>query len=211
MANAGRRPIALMTLAALVVAAGAVWLGVTTGQAATSLPADKMSVIGSDVETMAPGEDVSLLGPTRMRTSSTEDLIFQVTAECSLTTNVTTIGNDDSRAFGQVRVWVTVDGKEVAVAPGNSNGRVVFCNRAYQRTTEGFDDEDATIKTFFSTREANGFNWVKLNLGNGIHTIEVRGELTKEATANATAMAAVGNRTLVVEPTKAAHNETLGP
>jgi len=208
MGRAKRRSLAAVSVAA--VALGAVWLGVTIGQAATSYPADKMSVIGSDVETVAPGDDISLLGPTKMRTSSTEDLIFQVTAECALTTNLTTVGNDDSRAFGKVRVWVTVDGKEVPVAPDKPNGRIVFCNRAVERRTTNFDDEDATIETFEDTRDANGFNWVKLNVGNGVHTIEVRGELTADGTENATAMAAIGNRTLVVQPTKAAHGETLG-
>ena len=45
---------------------------------------------------------------------------------------------------------------------------------------------------------------------NGIHTITVKGELTKDASTNATAEAAVGNRTLVIEPTHAAPNETNG-
>jgi hypothetical protein len=208
MEHTHRSPAAIAVVVALVVAAAAALIGVASGQAATSYPADKMTVVGSKVETAAPGESVTLMS-AKMRTSSTEDLILQVTAECSLTTNVTTIGNDDSRAFGQVRVWVEVDGKQVPAASGDPDGKVVFCNRAYQRTTEGFDDEDATIKTFFKTRTANGFNWVKLDAGNGIHTIVVKGDLSTEGTANATAEAAIGNRTLVVQPTKAVHNETL--
>jgi hypothetical protein len=208
MGRANGRAVVVVSVIAAVVALTAVWIGVTSGQAATSMPADKMTVAGSKVETATPGENVTLLS-ARMRTSSTEDLILQVTAECSLTTNVTTVGNDNSRAFGQVRLWVEVDGKQVPISSDSNDGKVVFCNRAYQRTTEGFDDQDATIKTFFKTREANAFNWVALNVGNGIHLIEVKGELTKEATTNATAEAAVGNRTVVVEPTHAAHNETL--
>jgi hypothetical protein len=211
MERARRRSVTVAAMTIAVVALAVVWIGVTSGQAADSLPADKMGVVAADTEVVSPSENVSLLGPTKMRTSSTEDLIFQVTAECALTTDVKTVGNDDQSAAGLVKIWVTVDGKEVPVAPGTTDGKIVFCNRSYQRRTTLFEDEDATIETFFRTRQANGFNWVKLNVGNGIHTIEVRGTLTHEATDDATAMAAIGNRTLVVQPTKAAHNETLGP
>jgi hypothetical protein len=40
-----------------------------------------------------------------------------------------------------------------------------------------------------------------LDTGNGIHTIVVKGEFTATAT-NGTASAIIGNRTLVVDPTK---------
>src|SRR5207249_9126017 len=52
------------TAAVLLVgalAALAAWIGVGAGLAATSMPADKMTVAGSKVETAAPGENVTLL------------------------------------------------------------------------------------------------------------------------------------------------------
>jgi hypothetical protein len=99
----------------------------------------------------------------------------------------------------------------VPVVPGHQgsgdDGKVVFCNRAYQRTTS-FVDPTATISDFIDTRDANGFNWVAINVGNGIHTLEVWGELTQSTTSTKdTVKAVVGNRTLVVAPTSFAQNQ----
>ena len=73
-------------------------------------------------------------------------------------------------------------------------------------TTAGFTESE-TISDYLNTREANGFNWASLDSGNGIHTITVKGEFTKTAT-NGTASAIIGNRTLVVDPTKVQNQTT---
>lgn len=176
---------------------------------ANGLPADKVSASGSTTEVIGAGEVVTLLSE-KIRTSSPADLILSATAECSITTEVTTVGNDSQSAFGQVRMWIEIDGEPVPVAQNDADaGRVVFCNRTYQRETSLFDDEDATIRTFLETRAANGFNWLRLNTGSGIHLVELKAEFTTQSTDSASALAAVGNRTLVVEPTKAAHDEEI--
>lgn len=172
-------------------------------------PADQTAAAGSETEVVGPNEEVVLLSED-VRTSSPSDLVLNVTAECSIVTDVTTVGNDNQRAFGEVKVWVEIDGEHVAISSADSDeGRVVFCNRAYERTTSMFDDEDATIQTFMETRQANGFNWMALDVGNGVHTIEVKATLDTESTENAEAEAVVGNRTLIVEPTKAPNDEQL--
>jgi hypothetical protein len=49
-----------------------------------------------------------------------------------------------------------------------------------------------------------------LNVGSATHLIEVKAELTNvEFTAQASAIAAVGKRTLIIEPVKSANNETV--
>lgn len=183
-------------------------LGFIASQSATAghEPADKVSASGSDVLVTNPGEDITLVSE-RMRTSTTADLVLQFTAECSIATDLTTVGNDSASAEGKVLVWVEIDGVPVPVA-GADDGRVTLCNQANRRDTTNFDDEDATIHTHLLTAQANGFNWLALNVGNGIHTVEVKATLTETATNNATADAAVGKRTLVVEPTHAANDET---
>lgn len=205
---ARRGPIGTVALLLAAVLLGAYLSGPRAN--ATHAPANKVIADGSAVEVFGPAETVTLLSAT-MKTSTTADLVFQVTAECSLVTDVTTVGNDMQSAFGQVKVWVELDGQPVRVSDddGDEPGKVVFCNRAYSRTTSMFDDEDATIATFFRTRAANAFNWLALNVGNGIHTITVKAELTEEATNNAVAEAAVGKRTLIVEPTKLANDATI--
>lgn len=192
---------------------------IATGQAAADhKPADRTSAAGSETEVMGPGTAVTLLSED-IRVSTTADLTLAVTAECSIITNVTTVGNDDQQAFGEVKVWVEIDGQHVPVSVSDADqGRVVFCNRTYRRKTTNFDDEDATIETFMETRAANGFNWMALNVGqafddpangNNVVTVEVKAKLTETATNSATAEAVVGNRTLIITPTHAANDEEV--
>lgn len=184
---------------------------------ATHKPADKVVASGSKVVVTEPGTPTTILSGV-LRSSTTSDLILSVTAECSIATDVKTVGNDDQSAEGTVEVWVEIDGERVGVenislsttsSEAQDDGEVVFCNRAYRRKTSLFDDEDATIETFEKTKAANGFNWVALNVGNGIHEVEVKARLTETATNEATADAAVGNRTLVVEPAKLANDANV--
>lgn len=207
------RQAVMWLVAFAAVVAVAVVLVARDQAVATHAPADKVAVSGSAVEVMGPGEEVTLL-TAKLRTSTPTDLLLDVSAECSIVTNVTTVGNDDQRAFGQVRVWVEVGdegqaGEPVKVASGDPDGKVVFCNRAYRRQTTLFDDEDATIATFLSTRTANAFNWAQLNVGKGIKEIVVKAELTEEATDKAVAEAAVGKRTLIVQPAKLANDASF--
>jgi hypothetical protein len=191
-------------LGTLVVAALLLLLYESHNQAIAGLPADKVAAAGSKVQEAGPGEDITLLSK-EIRSSSPADLILQVTAECSIVTNVSTVGNDDQSAMGNVNVWVEVDGERVPISStdnGADAGEVTFCNRAYRRQTLNFQNTDATINTFESTKDANAFNWMKLNVGSGTHTVEVKATLTETvSSAKAEAEAVVGNRTLIVEPT----------
>jgi hypothetical protein len=46
-------------------------------------------------------------------------------------------------------------------------------------------------------------------MGAGIHRIEVKATLTESATADATAEAVIGNRSLIVEPSKLANDASI--
>ena len=81
----------------------------------------------------------------------------------------------------------------------------VFCNRAFRISTPLFVGD--AISLFQKTRSANAFNWGALNVGNGIHTLVVKAQLDASVTGVGTfAQAAVGKRTLVVEPAKLAND-----
>src|SRR4051812_47020621 len=109
------------SLLGCVAALGIGWVVAGSGQAATSYPADKAGVVASDIDHAGPGQEITLLD-THMRTSTTADLILGVTAECSLVTDVSTMGmHDDESASGVARLWMTIDGKTVPVAT-NANG-----------------------------------------------------------------------------------------
>ncbi|MGH7856760.1 MAG: hypothetical protein ACREQY_05465 [Candidatus Binatia bacterium] len=204
MRNGARMLGAIGAVCLLTLAAGA------SAQAAHE-PANKTAVSASSVEVAGPTEEVEILQAT-VRTSSPADLWLAVTLECSLVTDVTTMGNDDQMAQAGIDVWIEIDGNRVFVSTDDpEGGEVTFCNRMYRRQTEMFDDEDATIRTFFSTKSAHGFNWTSFNVGSGVHDIRVKAALDEEASQNATAEAVIGNRTLVVEPIKAANDEEPAP
>jgi len=140
-------------------------------------PSNDMDTVGND------GEEVVL--SQNMSVSDTADLILQATSECSILTSLYTAGgpgtpadpNDPRKseldgAFGQVEMWITLDGKRVPVGEGDTTGagegEVVFCNRAYaRRVTDAEDLEDGidTEDDFIRTRTANAFNWMAFNVG----------------------------------------------
>lgn len=189
------------------------------GDGGNSGPADKVSASGATVEVAGPNEEIVLLSET-VKLSSPTDLMLSVTLECSILTDITTVGNDVARASGIVDVWVEVDGFKVPVSvddQGEDRGEVTFCSRTYQRETSFFDDEDATIRSFIDTKTSHGFNWLALDelwltSDDNIHEIEVIAELQQEGEANngdATAQVAIGKRTLIIEPTKVANGEVV--
>jgi hypothetical protein len=107
-----------------------------------------------------------------------------------------------------------------------ANDAATFCDRTYERTVEdgealsdGIDRET----DYIDTKSANAFNWVLLNAGSGIHYVRLVADLVRadQGTCDrtTTAMTAgyscteayVGNRTLVIEPTKMANDAVIGP
>jgi hypothetical protein len=114
-------------------------------------------------------------------------------------------------------------------------GHVVFCNRANRMKTEGFstgDNSGLIIRSYNRSRTANGFNWGALNVGlsqadggydspaNGLNLLDivVHARLSDSVTDTKTsdaqadspyAKAAVGKRTLFVEPVKMSNSATF--
>lgn len=173
-----------------------------------------------DITFVNNGQTVEILSEI-VKTSKPTDLILSVTAESSIITDVTTTGNDDQFARGQLEVYIEIDGQVVTppanpLPPGPGNppqgdtGAVVFANQRYQRITMlGTDDTNDTIQTFLETRHAAGFNWMALNVGSATHTIKVFARYTQQNSAAGNATGVIGNRSLVVHPVKSARNETI--
>ena len=212
-----------------VLAAGAMALALAggflaQGTYAGGIPANKVAASGSSLEVVGANERKVILSET-VKINNPTDLIIGVSAECAILTQVTNSANGQTeRAFGEVKIFVTINGREVPVADDAAEqGRVVFCNRAQEQEwtdstdpVTGDDDGDDQLRQYLDTRTANAFNWLALNVGTeyggteaNVHKIEVWAEWTTEATAGAIAEAAVGNRTLVLEPVKAAVGERV--
>lgn len=208
---------------------GAVGIAVPVALAAEGgggTPANKAVAAGSTMEVISPQETVTLLSAT-LKTSKPTDLLMSVSLECSLFTRLLT-DNDNPSSTSQASVvaWLEVDGAivpiESASAPpqdgstppaGSEEDKVTFCDREYHRTVtdqenpaDGIDREDDYIRT----KSSHAFNWVKLNAGSGLHTVVLKAEILADSTAaESFAEAVVGNRTLIIEPTKMANNAVI--
>jgi hypothetical protein len=223
------KPLTRRLTVALVVlvVAGLVAATSMTKVRATSYPADKVVASGSKLAKFSPGAAVDLMSAT-MRTSKPTDVILAVTLECSIITDTIITGgpnvsSESTTAKGQVRVWVEVDGQIVPVnsasappqnapAAGDDSDKTTFCSRVFNRTVKDMENPADGIdysEDYIETKDANSFNWLRLNMGSGVHTIVVKADLTHEATDPSTASAMVGNRTLVVIPAKMANDATI--
>ena len=206
-------------------------------------PANKWRAAGSTVESTGPNEDPIPVLHERLKVSSPRDLVLQLTSECSILTALTTDDtNDSASSVGQVRMFVEIDGNRVPVstadfdedAPGTQidDGRVVFCDREYERTvsdSENDSDGQDTESDYVRTRTANAFNWFALNTGqagydesyngNNILDIIVYAEFRKQPNDCGTtsplgqtcAEAFIGRRTLTIETTHGVNDETVTP
>lgn len=179
-----------------IIAAAVVAVGLSVNFAtATHQPADKAQASASDIDRVDGADDRDLILQETMKVSSTSDLILQTTAECSILTSLYTAGgpeatNETDGSFGQVKLWIEIDGKRVPVSTNDTTtneqgdeddlGEIVFCNRAYQRTvTDNEQNEDGTTPPeegglrdgldseddFIRTRTSNGFNWMAFDVG----------------------------------------------
>jgi hypothetical protein len=214
--------IALGLLATLVVGTFARNAG------ATHQPADKPFAAASKTQRLGPTPRIELLSAT-VRNSKPTDLVLQVSMECALVTDTILLGsttpgaNDSTRAEGTIRAWIEVDGVIVPVvssssqsqtppAPGDDTDKVTFCSRVFERTvndTEDPKDGYDGSRDYIATKSANSFNWIRLNMGSGIHTIKLVGEVITDATGASAADAYIGNRSMIGLPGKFANDATI--
>ena len=171
----------------------------------TTYPADKSTTTGSNVARVPSASDTVLLS-TCLRTSTPEDLVLQVTLECSILTQVSTTGTSFAEAQGTITVWVTVDGNKVPVdhtqPATDANSKVTYCHRDAQQTFTDETGGNDMLTEYLDTKDANGFNWANFDTGDGIHLVQVHATLTTSTAGSAIASGYVGNRTLVIDPTK---------
>lgn len=199
----------LTALLAAALVGGVVASTFLTPAVATHTPANKLAAFGSAISITEPGDDITLLAGT-IKTSGPTDLVLTLSFECSIITQVVTVGDDVSEAHAKIVGWLEIDGIPVGVSSADPDGQVTFCDRQHRQTTSLFDDDDATIETYLATKSAHSFSWVALNLGSGVHTITAHALLT-ETTSDDDALAdgVIGKRTLIAEPTKLANDVTL--
>jgi hypothetical protein len=241
LALSRRTVIATSMLAAIGVAVPAT-LAATSGSQAQ--PANKAVAAGGHLQVLDPKTPVPVLTAS-LKTSKPEDLLLNVSFECSIITDVLVNGTGPStdpntpatataEASGAIRAWLTIDGDSNIIpiqdtsappqdpsqqAKGGEADKVTFCDRDNKITiTDKEQPADGTdqLENYESTKSANAFNWVRLNAGSGDHTIKLWVEFDQPAqdaqgpnSADSTSHGYVGNRTLVIEPTKLANNAVI--
>lgn len=208
---------------------GSIAVAVPVSLAATGsggYPADKAVAAGSTRAVLAENQTETLLSAT-FRTSKTTDLIMSVSLECSILTSLVTNNETPTSTAGAgLRAWLEIDGVPVAVedlsappqdpadtAEGDpATDAVTFCDREYARSVvddenpaDGVDEEDDYIQT----KSSHSFTWVRMNAGSGVHTVELVGTLRDSQTGGGDSEAIIGNRTLIIEPTKMANNAVI--
>lgn len=227
LALSRRTVIATSVVAAVGIAVPATLAA--TGGGGT--PANKAVAAGSH-RVVVPANTPQKIMSATFRTSKPEDLLLTVSLECTILQSLTTDNNNLSGTDkAHLTIWIQDEnGKVVPItdtsAPpqdpaANGNGSVAddgvtFCDRAYSRTVS--DDESNvppdgvdTISDYINTKSSHAFTWVRLNAGSGIHTYTVYADLTASATGSAanSSDAEIGNRTLVIEPTKLANDAAI--
>ena len=229
---------ALLALVAVAMIAQPMMAGATHQPADKVVAAGDKVVVVPAPHTAGPG-GTTLLSQT-FRTSSPTDLMIHVSLECAILTTLRNEGGPNpgrtsfAEAEGRIRVWLEFDGAIVPIndvssnpqpqheAIGNDSDKVTFCeNERKQTLTDAEEDEGGiaggdghdTLETYLATKYANAFNWIRLNAGNGIHTLAVKADLRLHTDAfgdsTATAEGYVGNRMLIVEPTKMSNHATV--
>lgn len=205
----------------LIAAAAVAALLLPIGSAGESPAANKAAAAGSDFVHLGTAD--SPLGPTtilatEIKAGGPQDVVIQVALECSLLTDVYSTTLDDhpegytaiGRAEAHVDIQVLLDGAPVTLN-GEDDGSVTFCDRVHQQEIRDIDEDTGnfTIRQFQQTMSANAFNWVALDLGSGLHTIEVVATIVAANTEGSFAQGAIEKRTLIVEPVDFAHGATL--
>lgn len=221
-----RSPRSRAWVAGLAAAAILGGYSISQGMAAGGTPANKAVAAGSHRVVVGANQTETILSAT-FKTSKPEDLLMTLSLECSIFTALTTNNdNPSSLAHAGLRAWLTLDGKVVPVedistppqdpnASGNGDAAedsATMCDREYQRTvTDGEDPTDGidTESDYIKTKSAHAFSWVRLNAGSGMHTVEVVASFVQAVDGDAQATAEIGNRTLVIEPTKLANDAVI--
>src|SRR3954452_14906958 len=164
--------LALCGAVALAVGAFAV-----IANAGAGMPANKAVASGAKMTPITPASTGTPILSATLRTSKPEDLILQVSLECSILTSVTVGGGgkstDTQSSRAAMRVWVEIDGKIVPITDtssppqgptqsgnGDDTDKVTFCDRLHQRSVTDMEspvDGTDQSKDFLNTKDANAF------------------------------------------------------
>jgi hypothetical protein len=205
--------LSLVLIVALVLMVGTAWAQDSQPSAKAAAIINKLYAIPM---TAADSLDWVTVHSQTIKTANAKDLFMDVALQCGIFTQTKSqlkVGGDSSTATGQIEVRVMVD------ADMAEPGVVVYDKRVQTLNTELYQalwtatgmsiDNIGYVELILETLQAHAFNFVMTDLSSGVHTITVQAKVTSTASANATAMAAVGMGSTTIESVRMIKGEEI--
>jgi len=194
-------------LVAIVAILTVSMVAMALSQSAVAAPANKTSIGETELSILPDTADWVTIVKGTIKTSTPSDLIVSHNQECAIHTG---LNLDDSFEVGtsSIRedVRLLVDGKIVPATFGDpitgdgldGEGQITMCGRAYHIDTNvlstllglckafegGGGDfvcpDTVFFESYIRTKQAHSWDWVVLNVGSGVHDVEVQAKLVKE-------------------------------
>jgi len=195
-------------IAAIVAILSVSIVAIALSQSAVAAPANKTMIGSYHMEIIPDTDGWETIVAGKIKTSSPSDLIVSHNQECAIHTGLN-LDDSFEMATSVIRedVRLVVDGQIVPATFGDpvtppddttgnddktTEGAITMCGRAYQIETNllstvlelcGQHDECTETEIFFDsyirTKQAHSWDWVVLNVGSGVHDIEIQAKLVK--------------------------------
>jgi hypothetical protein len=195
--------LTLVLIVAVALMVGAAWAGDSQPSAKAAATINKLYAIPMTADDSA---DWVTVHSQTIKTANAKDLFVDVALQCGIFTRTKSemkVGGDSSTAQGQVEVRVMVDTEMAEPGVVVYDRRVQTLNTAlYQAlmTASGTSiDNIGYVELILETLQAHAFNFVKADVGPGVHTVTVQAKVASSTSGNATAMAAVGMGSTTIE------------
>jgi len=190
-------------VAAIVAILSVSMVAIALSQSAIAAPANKTVMGSGDIGVLAAHDGWYSIISGTIKTSTPSDLIVNHNQECVIHTGLN-LNQDVEKATSAVRedIRLLVDGKVIPATYGDKDGIITLCGRAYEIDTNvlstvyelcgflegdmGFNRTDICTDTeiyfdsFIRTKQAHSWSWVVLDVGSGVHDIEVQAKLFNE-------------------------------
>ncbi len=241
----------IVGITALVAILAMSTVAIALSQSAIAAPANKTVMGSGDIGALASSDGWYSIISGTIKTSDPSDLIVNHNQECVIHTGLN-LDNKNEKATSAVRedIRLLVDGEVIPATYGDTDGIVTLCGRAYHIDTnvlstvwelcsflegeEGFDRNDICsadeiyFDSFIRTKQAHSWSWVVLDVGKGVHDIEVQAKLfneldgvdgkttgkkgpaTDSGDSTVDTILEIGKRNLIVSEEKLATGSSLG-
>jgi len=195
-------------IAALVAVLAMSTVAIALSQSAMAAPANKTAIGSGSMGAIADSDGWTTIVAGTIKTSTPSDLIVRHNQECAIHTGLN-LDQDSEKATSAVRedIRLLVDGVVQPATYGDEDGIVTLCGRAYNidtnvlstvydlcafaesldldgdgvpDNTEVCESDEIYFDSYIRTKQAHGWDWVVLDVGSGVHTVEVQAMLFNE-------------------------------